>query len=561
MTIVIILTDPLPAVEEKHPCLETTKVDWNKSWAHGGMGKKKSDISLGELDIDDDWAERGMPHTTEEGHLLLRATAEPFLIKWARNLKNIVEKRKAKTRPSPSTGEPELSLQKVIVKPISPRHTVTVDLDQVFESKESAQTFGGKMGSASTYDGICNDMRQNDGPMLLGSSIFHIIKQDTLTFLRRLSYYGLDEMETGILEETKMEDRLSDWIQAISYAQREISEMQVSMEPFVQFCVSMDSPAIESNSSESHSTTEPKVLREFQQLSEVMTKMSDRLQRTSTLLTSNLGLLESRRSINEAQAVSRLTELAFIFVPLSFASSIFGMQVQPLADPVPLRSFFIIAAGATLFAYFMRMTMRSQWLAYLKVALRRDVRKYAESHGLPAPTQSISIFLTVQWTGHCLGVGIQKLLRLAGTFWVKIWKVFGFIILFMLLNGSIASIPIAILWTRELDPGTQCAVTIAILVIVVGSVGPFVWTWCEPEFRSALPRLIGNLIRHRSYPSLNFVVFSGTIALSMVVSLILLWTQQLALGIKTGLTVGILIFVAPLTIIGLLSINVGLGLL
>ncbi|CAG8922441.1 unnamed protein product [Penicillium salamii] len=532
-------------VMEEHPCLETTEIDWNESLAGASIRNAMAeDDGLLDADRDDGWVERGIPRPVKE-----RPTVEPLLLRWVRYLKKLIVRRDAKVRLSPSSKDDDLYLHKEIVKPISPRHTVTVDLDRVFESKDWAQSFEKKMGCGSTYDAICADIELVDGPILLGTAVFHVIKQDTLIFLRRLSHYGLDQMDIGVLDEAKMEDQISDWIQAISYAQKEISELQASMEPFVAFCASMDSPDIESNSSESHSITEPKVLREFQQLSEMMTKMSDRLQRTSTHLTSNLGLLESRRSINEAQAVSRLTELAFVFVPLSFATSVFGMQVQPFADPVPLRSFFIVAVGVTLFAYLMRMTMRSQWLAYLKILLRRDFQEYTERYGLPAPTRSISISYTVQWMCHGLFVGVKKVLKSAGTLCAKIWKIFGFVILFILVNGTIAGIPIAVLWTRELSPGIQCAVTIAILGIVLGTVGTFLWNYCDPKFRSALPRLIGNPFRYRYYRTHD--VISGTIFLTMVVSLVVLWTQPLALDIKTGLTVGFVMFVAPL-IIGLL---------
>ncbi|CAG8294528.1 unnamed protein product [Penicillium olsonii] len=548
--IVIILTDPLPMVEELHPCDETTNFELNKFWGRVQRSKNEVKVSLEESD-GDEWAERGISREAER-HSPFRATGEPLLMQWARSLKKLAENRKANMKNDSFIGPFSIqqSLQKIIIKEISPRHTVAADLDRIFESEESTGFFETRTRSSSTLYGLCDEIQQHGGPILLGSSVFHIIKQDTLTFLRRLSHYGLDEMEVGVLDETKMEDQLSTWIQAISHAQREIAELQACLEPFVAFCASLDAPHV-FNANEPVPATEPKVLREFQQLSEMITQMSDRLQRTSALLTSNLGLLESRRSINEAQAVSRLTELAFVFVPLSFAASIFGMQVQSFADPVPLRSFFIVAVGVTLFAYFMRMTMRSQWLAYLKVVLRSDVRKYAESHGLPVPTRSISILLMLQWIVHHLGVGVKKSLSFVGTAWIKIWRIFGFLILFILLNGVIAGIPVGIIWSRDLSPDIQCAVTIAIVMLVVGSVGTSFWNWCEPEFRSALPILIGRFFKYRSYPSVKVVLISGTTVVTMVVSLALLWTRPLALGIKSGLTIGILLFVVPL-IVGLI---------
>lgn len=49
---------------------------------------------------------------------------------------------------------------------------------------------------------------------------------------------------------------------------------------------------------------------------------------TSNSLTSTMSIIESERAISEAGSVSRLAELAFLFVPLSISGSIFGMQMK-----------------------------------------------------------------------------------------------------------------------------------------------------------------------------------------------------------------------------------------
>lgn len=52
-----------------------------------------------------------------------------------------------------------------------------------------------------------------------------------------------------------------------------------------------------------------------------------------TILMSSMAIEESRQAIEQAKQVSRLTFLAFIFVPLSFTTSFFGMNVQELRSP------------------------------------------------------------------------------------------------------------------------------------------------------------------------------------------------------------------------------------
>jgi len=52
------------------------------------------------------------------------------------------------------------------------------------------------------------------------------------------------------------------------------------------------------------------------------------IQETSTALMSTMSIIESGKAIEGAEEVTKLTELAFFFVPLGFSASIFGMQVK-----------------------------------------------------------------------------------------------------------------------------------------------------------------------------------------------------------------------------------------
>ena len=56
-----------------------------------------------------------------------------------------------------------------------------------------------------------------------------------------------------------------------------------------------------------------------------------------------LALLESRKSIDQAESTKRLTQLAYIFLPLSLSASIFGMNVTEVQN-ARIRAFFVTAA-------------------------------------------------------------------------------------------------------------------------------------------------------------------------------------------------------------------------
>lgn len=60
------------------------------------------------------------------------------------------------------------------------------------------------------------------------------------------------------------------------------------------------------------------------------TKLEAFLMETFQLLMSSISVQDNRLSIDQSQRASRLTTLAFIYVPLSFVTGVFGMNVQQI---------------------------------------------------------------------------------------------------------------------------------------------------------------------------------------------------------------------------------------
>jgi hypothetical protein len=529
---VIILLDPLPEITEEH----RFRTSYNTPEKGGDSGDDRSpESSVAQSDFIEDGIGglfAAEPQRVRDGRKLARL--------WA----DIVVRRRFKEPilmvNSKGNNEPP---HKVIIEHIAPRQTVIVDLDRVFRTPRLTTDLGKKLDETkSTQAVICEALGLYDRPISLVKLLFQLIRQDTLTLLKQLRRI-LDEVEIELVDDTKMEDRLALWRQLISRAQRELPELKISLEPFVAFLSTINPP----NAAEEGAAIASEVTQDLHKLSKDIDQIVDRLRKTSTSLTSNMALLDSRRSIDEARAVTRLTELAFVFIPLSFATSFFGMQVEPFTNPVPIWNFFVVATVVTAFSYLMRMTMRSQWLARLKAAMMYDVRKYAERHGQPVQPRSLPMFLIFQWLGSRLLVGFIKIWQ-----WIiksglsakdKLWAVFGFAISFILLNCAVSAAPIAILWTRELDFGIQGAVSIAIVIVVIAFVGVPFWYRSDPDFRNALPELIIHGIR--SVPQWARVVFLLLITTTafIAIPLVLIWTRPLASGIKGGLTAGVVITV------------------
>ncbi|KAI4151233.1 MAG: hypothetical protein LQ340_003618 [Diploschistes diacapsis] len=71
--------------------------------------------------------------------------------------------------------------------------------------------------------------------------------------------------------------------------------------------------------------TVQRMLREIQ--AEMKTTVSA-VEHTNESIRTTMSLLESRRAISEAESVTKLTEFAFLFIPVSFAASFFSMPLD-----------------------------------------------------------------------------------------------------------------------------------------------------------------------------------------------------------------------------------------
>lgn len=449
-------------------------------------------------------------------------------------------------------------LRRVIIEQMSPRRALTFDLDQVFREQDHTELFILALTqTTSTRGDICDALNDHAGAINLAQLLFQIIYRDTLTLLEQL-YRILDEIDVDMMDETKMEDRLVLWRQLINRAQRELPELKTSIGRFATFFTTVKSPY----GSEQTADIQLSEMREFEQLSEDIARMTERLQKTSESLISNMSLLESRRSIDEAHAVTRLTELAFIFIPLSFSASIFGMQVESFANPVPIWYFFVVATVATSFSYLMRLVMRSQMFNQLKADIKYDIRKYAERHGQHVQLRSLPILFILQWAGSTFAAGIVRCFkwtaRIGQRTSQQLYRKLGFVISFIFLVGAVSALPIGILFTQRLDPGIRTAVCIGIILAVIATVGVPFLHMSRPTWQSAFPKLPAALTIVPRWARKGFLWLIPVVTV-IVLPLALIWTRSLDPGIKVGLTIGISIIAVTVLCFAFVAHGFGLS--
>jgi Mg2+ and Co2+ transporter CorA len=63
-------------------------------------------------------------------------------------------------------------------------------------------------------------------------------------------------------------------------------------------------------------------------LEEDVERLRIRTDGTIQVLMSTMSIVESQRAIAQAEVVSKLTQLAFFFIPLTFIGTLFGMNIK-----------------------------------------------------------------------------------------------------------------------------------------------------------------------------------------------------------------------------------------
>jgi hypothetical protein len=194
-------------------------------------------------------------------------------------------------------------------------------------------------------------------------ALLQVVGRDLQTFFRLLSF-ALREISSGFSDDEKMQDRLVYWREFISSYQAELPGIKNSLEEFARW---------------SFGDNQDRVLDHIEDLICGLDKSIEESAKAREALRAEMSILESKRGISEAESVSKLTELAFIFIPLTFAASLFSMQITPLQDPVPLWSFFVVCLLVLVIPYGIRLIVRSSIISQLKRQWSQEVR--AENPG------------------------------------------------------------------------------------------------------------------------------------------------------------------------------------
>ncbi|ORX97560.1 hypothetical protein BCR34DRAFT_593459 [Clohesyomyces aquaticus] len=289
--------------------------------------------------------------------------------------------------------------------------------------------------------GRFNPRHEVTNPVL---ALLRVIRQDTNDCFALMSE-SLEAINTISMDDFQMQENLNFWRMLMNRMQKVVQTLTGDLRKFVE---------------DIHESTVPDEIHRL--VVEVETsgeKLMEKIRQCSSNLRADMSLLESRRGIAEAESVTRLTELAFIFIPLSFVSSLFSMQVNELASGVPLTSFIYAALITTFLIYGLRLLVRT---TPFKSASRVIVTKIRDDNKL-GPNQPIPFSGILKSIWYCLQFVVRWAFYGNGQVWT-FWLFF--------TAAGLSIIPVALLWTQsKMDVSFKAIGTI--ILVPVG----FTFAW------------------------------------------------------------------------------------
>lgn len=205
--------------------------------------------------------------------------------------------------------------------------------DHVGHSKEDI-SMSNTSQSASSLSGHCGQMLDHD---VLRMDAFYAMTE-IFNFVASSEGQYLNLIENVIQREERVRPELRQYSLAnLQYAKATL-EIHIQKIGDIISCISSRGapnwPRASQDSMQISTTNQAaqSLLEDFEHLVERAKILSKRCSDNTALLMNMAMLSESQQSLLQAKSTTRLTLLAFFFLPISFTSSFFGMNFKEIAD-------------------------------------------------------------------------------------------------------------------------------------------------------------------------------------------------------------------------------------
>ncbi|KAK6351897.1 hypothetical protein TWF718_005040 [Orbilia javanica] len=267
---------------------------------------------------------------------------------------------------------------------------------------------------------------------------------DTLTVIDAV----IDTIEHKLAFSTKLEDEIELWEKKLSSFRPLLSQM-AHLEETIQLYLNMMLRKSTPNATQSHTrdTTAEIVSKSLiivKEVAKFRKHTATRVECTFQALMSSMSIIESKEAIKEASSVGKLTELAFIFIPLSFTATFYSMQIEALAPTIT--KFIILGTLLLFFSYLARLFINGRLSKKLKHAAKEPIyiaRVVNRGSHIPFSTymwfhlwhkKGKRLFITLLLFAPFMTIGILLVLKVSST---TAFKPIGCIIVFAYCINSV----------------------------------------------------------------------------------------------------------------------------
>ena len=279
---------------------------------------------------------------------------------------------------------------------------------------------------------------EHSGPL---DFLFAIVQKDTLSTLRLMDL-ALTQIRQDSLDDTLIQQKLTKWRLLLEKFDAELRSLEIALSRFAIFIAPLKSSNNDDN--EADKTPSPLVAKLLREGEIEIANLRHRATSSYKSLIANMSIVESKRSIAEAEGVTKLTELAFFFIPLTFSASIFSMQIKELNAPdISVSDFIILAIIITVLSYALRLLIRSRSFTENRGRWIQEIRSDAHL----SPDASIP----------------------TTTFLIWIWYRLGFQAIAIVLDLGLIICPIAALWITNINRGLKAVVTVLLLFLTLSA--------------------------------------------------------------------------------------------
>ncbi|KAM5347832.1 hypothetical protein ACJ41O_007656 [Fusarium nematophilum] len=218
----------------------------------------------------------------------------------------------------------------------------------------------------------------------------------------------------------------------------------------------------------------PELSEELDELISDLRSLQTRCEQTLNLVIASTTVAQSTTVIDQTSGINKLTELAFFFIPLSFITSVFSMQVAELTETPPkLWTWGLSLTLVFTVTYLIRSTLRSPTMQSLSMRARMTMlNRFTPSKHRPA-------------SGRVTRVGNRAIVK----FWfffisamsiILLAAVTFLLILFLLYFGIWIGAAVAALYfiiTRWPDPAVLVPCFISLALVAGGAT--VTWRWYD----------------------------------------------------------------------------------